>query len=88
MRRKNVLVGLAVLSLSVAAYAQLRDKTPPAAGGTYRVTSWPDHGGPDESYAKEVEEHLNRMASDGWRFHSDLAGQFGKMMIFERSGGR
>jgi hypothetical protein len=24
------------------------------------------------------------MAADGWRFHSDLVGQFGKFMLFER----
>ena len=88
MRRRIVAAGLVLSLLSAAVYAQLRDKPPPATAGAYHVTPWPAHTGPDESYAKEVEEHLNKMAADGWRFHSDLAGQFGKMMIFERSSGR
>jgi hypothetical protein len=83
-----VVVGLVLSLLSAVVYAQLRDKPPPATAGAYRVTPWPDHTGPDESYGKEVEEHLNKMAADGWRFHSDLVGQFGKLMIFERSSGR
>ena len=88
MRRRNALVVLAVSLLSVAAYAQLRDKTPPASEGPYRVTRWPDHTGPDQSYAQELEEHLNKMAADGWRFHSDLVGQNVKMMLFEKLPGR
>ena len=85
MRRRSALVVLAASVLSVAAYAQLRDKTPSAGGGVYRVTHWPDHTGPDESYVKEVEEHLNKMAAEGWRFHSDFVGQNVKMMLFERA---
>ena len=88
MRRRTMVVGLVLSLLSAAVYAQLRDKAPPVATGVYRVTRWPDHTGTDESYAKEVEEHLNKMAADGWRFHSDLVGQFGKMLVFERSSGR
>ncbi len=88
MRRRTVLVGLVLSLLSAAVYAQLRDKPPPATAGTYRVTHWPDHTGPDQNYTQEVEEYLNKMAADGWRFHSDLAGQFGKLMIFERPTGR
>lgn len=87
MRRRTVVVGLVLSLLSAAVYAQLHDK-PPGTAETYRITHWPAHTGPDESYAKEVEEHLNKMAADGWRFHSDLAGQFGKLMVFERSSGR
>lgn len=88
MRRRTVAVGLVLSLLSAAVYAQLRDKPPPAATGTYRVTHWPDHTGPDQNYAQEVEEHLNKMAADGWRFNSDLVGQNVKMMVFERSSGR
>lgn len=87
MRRRTMVVALVLSLLSAAVYAQLRDK-PPAATGTYRVTRWPEHTGPDESYTQELEEHLNKMAADGWRFHSDLVSQNGKMMVFERSGGR
>jgi hypothetical protein len=81
-------VGLVLSLLSAAVYAQLRDKAPPATAGLYRVTPWPEHTGPDQSYAQEMEEHLNKTAADGWRFHSDLVGQFGKLMIFERATGR
>ena len=88
MRRRTVLVGLVLSLLSAAVYAQLRDKPPPATAAAYRVTHWPDHTGSDQSYSQEIEEHLNKMAADGWRFHSDLAGQFGKLMVFERSSGR
>lgn len=88
MGRKTAVVGLVLSLLSAAVYAQLRDKLPPATAEAYRVTPWPNHTGPDESYAKEVEEHLIKMAADGWRFHSDLVGQNIKMMVFERSGGR
>ncbi|MFH1107625.1 MAG: hypothetical protein V1790_00285 [Planctomycetota bacterium] len=88
MRRRVALVALVASALSAAAYAQLRDKTPPAGGGLYRVTHLPDHTGPDESYVKEVEEHLNKMAADGWRFHSDFVAQNVKMMLFERASGR
>lgn len=88
MRRRIVVVALASSLLAAAVYAQLREPTPPATAGAYRVTRSPDHSGPEESYAKEVEEHLNKMAADGWRFHSNLAGQSVKMMVFERSGGR
>ena len=88
MRRRTMVVGLVLSLLSAAVYAQLRDK-PPAATGTYRVTRWPDHTGPDESYTQELdEEHLNKMAGDGWRFHSDVVGQNVKMMVFERVTGR
>jgi hypothetical protein len=88
MRRRTVAIGFVLSLLSAGVYAQLREKSPPAPGGVYRVTPWPDRTGPDQSYTQEVEEHLNKMAADGWRFHSDLAGQFGKMMVFERSSGR
>lgn len=84
MRRRTVVVGLVLSLLSAAVYAQLRDKPLPPTTGTYRVTPWPEHTGPDQSFAQEVEEHLNKMATDGWRYHSDLVGQFGKLMIFER----
>ena len=85
MRRRVALIVLLGSVLSAAAYAQLRDKAPPASGGFYRVTHWPDHTGPDESYVKEVEEYLNKMAAEGWRFHSDFVGQNAKMMLFERA---
>jgi hypothetical protein len=83
-----MVVGLVLSLLSAAVYAQLRDKPPPATANAYRVTHWPEHSGPDQSYARELEEHLNKMAVDGWRFHSDLVGQNVKIMLFERSGGR
>ena len=88
MRRRTVVVWLVLSLLSAAVYAQLRDKPPPATASAYRVTHWPEHTGPDQNYTQEVEEHLNKMAADGWRFHSDLVGQNIKMMVFERSGSR
>ncbi len=87
MRRGNVLLVIVVLLLTAVAYAQLSGKGS-AAGGGYRVTPWPTHAGPEESFAKEVEDHLNKLNADGWRFHSELVGPFGKLMIFERSGNR
>ena len=88
MHRRTVVVGLVLSLMSAAVYAQLGDKAPPAMAAAYRVTHGPDHTGPEQNYAREVEEHLNKMAADGWRYHSDLVGQFGKMLVFERSGGR
>ena len=55
MRRRTVAVGLVLSLLSAAVYAQLRDKPPPTTAGAYRVTHWPDHTGPDQSYTQEVE---------------------------------
>lgn len=76
----GVLAGMTVLILG-----QSRDRTPAASSSArYRITSWPDHTGPDKSYAQEVEDHLNRMASEGWRFHGDMVGQTVRMMVFER----
>lgn len=74
--------------LGAAAYGQLRDRPSAAESGTFRVTSWPDHKSADQDYAEEVETHLNKMAKEGWRYHSEAVGQFGKMMIFERSTGK
>jgi len=78
--------GWAAVGLTcVAAYGQLRDKPASAGLASFRVTNWPEHSGADQSYAEEVENYLNKMAAEGWRFHSDLVGQFGKMMVFERA---
>jgi len=84
MRRK-IIVGCVIAIASAAAVCgQLRDKPAATTAGAYRVTPWPNHGGADQQYEEEVQEFLNRMAADGWRYHSDLVGQFGKLMIFER----
>ena len=87
--RRRLIAGLCAALCAAVAYGQLRDK-PPGTGQAeaYKVTPWPGHGGADQKYEDEVQEHLNRMAADGWRFHSDLAGQFGKLMVFERASGR
>lgn len=85
MRLRQV-AGWAVVGLACAgAYGQLRDKPASASPANFRVTNWPEHAGADQNYAEEVEAYLNRMAADGWRFHSDLVGQYGKMMVFERA---
>ena len=53
----------------------------------YRVTGWPNHEAPDKRYADEVGQYLNRMGSEGWRFHSTIAGRGVRMMVFERASG-
>ena len=78
--------GLAVIGLvCVAAFGQPKDKPASAGAASFRVTNWPEHSGADQNYAEEVETYLNRLAAEGWRFHSDLVGQFGKMLVFERT---
>jgi len=88
MRYKHLVVGLIITSLAVGLYGQSRDGSSSGKANTYRVTSWPDHTAPDNRYADEVEQHLNRMAADGWRYHSETSGQGAKMMIFERATGK
>ena len=89
MRCKHpLLFGFLCVVGAVVVYGQLGESPATTAGGVYRVTPWPSHSGPDERYAAEVEQHLNRMAAEGWRFHSDLVGQYAKMMVFERAGNR
>ncbi len=90
MRRRPMIAWMVLIAgCSAAVYAQLRERPPsPTLSGAYRVTPWPEHGGVEQKYEDEVQEFLNRMAGDGWRYHSDLVGQFGKLMIFERSSGR
>lgn len=84
-RRFAVAIPLAVC-LAVAAFGQLRERPDASRPGAYRVTAWPEHKTGIQGYFEEVEEHLNKMAADGWRFHSEMTGQFGRMMVFERMG--
>lgn len=81
-----ILIGVGALT----AYAQTREKpSPPTASpAAYRVTPWPAPESGGAPYEEELQGFLNKMADDGWRFHSDLSGQFGKLMVFERSSGR
>ncbi len=86
---QRLMGALLIVLCGATAYAQLREKpTASSSAGAYRVTSWPAHTGADQQYEDTVQEHLNRMAAEGWRFQGDLAGQFGKMMVFERVSGR
>jgi hypothetical protein len=87
MLRRWFIVVLVAIG-AVAAYAQTREKPASAAPGTYRVTPWPPQDAGGTAYGEEVQDFLNKMAADGWRFHGDLSGQFGKMLVFERSTGR
>ncbi len=84
MRLKQTTVVLFLVVLAAVAYGQIRGS---ASSGTapYRVTSRPDHE-PDGRYVEEMEKHLNQMAGDGWRFHSELDAPGIKMMVFERAG--
>lgn len=85
MRIKAMVLALGVVGLATVGFIA----SPSARGGSsetakYKITSWPDHAGPEKSYADEVETHLNRMASDGWKFHSEMVAQSVRMMVFVR----
>ncbi len=90
MNRRTIttIVGLIVFVVAAAAFAQVGRQPGAAANadakGRYRVTSWPEHTSAENRYADEVERYINRMASEGWRFHSTHVGQRAKMMVFER----
>jgi hypothetical protein len=85
MKRLNVLIGCMVAVAAAICLAQTLPGPQPREPNLYRVTRWPTHEGPDKQYTDAVERHLNRMASEGWRFHSTLAGQHVRMMVFERA---
>lgn len=87
MRGKFVIGALTLILAAWAFAAQSRDSDGSSRQRAYRVTPWPDHL-PDNSYVEEVAEHLNRMAADGWRYHSETTGQGARMMIFERAESR
>ncbi len=85
MRLRIGFVCLVITGIVGLVAAQTRERPPGGSSSArYRVTSWPDHTGTDKSYSEEVEEHLNKMATEGWRFHSDLVGQTARMMVFEK----
>jgi hypothetical protein len=85
MRYRLLFAGCILVSVSLLILGQTRDRGPASsAAARYRITSWPDHTGPDKNYGQEVEDHLNRMAAEGWRFHGDMVGQTVRMMVFER----
>lgn len=86
MTRKHCVVATAVIGATVAlALATRAQQDRPARGEAYHVTPWPADSDPSGRYADEVEQYLNKMAEEGWRFHSSLEGQKAKMMIFERA---
>lgn len=85
MRIKALALAIGVVGLAAVGFIA----SPSARGGPgetakYKITSWPDHTGPEKSYTEEVETHLNRMASDGWKFHSEMVAQSARMMVFVR----
>lgn len=88
MKPRIAIIGLLAACLAAVAFGQLRDRPASPRPGMYRVTAWPDHKTPDQDYNEEVETYLNKMATDGWHFHSEMTGQFGRMMVFEKSGDR
>lgn len=83
--RITIAITMAVC-LAAVAFGQLRERPVATRAGAFRVTAWPEHKTGIQGYFEEVEEHLNKMATDGWRFHSEMTGQFGRMMVFERAG--
>ena len=85
MRRVNVLIGCVATAAAAICLAQTLPGPQPPETNLYRVTGWPSHEGPHKQYTEEVERHLNRMAAEGWRFHSTLDGQHVRMMVFERT---
>ncbi len=88
VRKRFGVIGLVVLVAAVGVLAQVKERASGRSEGAYRVTPWPDHADTNQRYSEEIETYLNRMAADGWRFHSELVGQFGKAMLFERASGR
>ena len=76
--------GLAVAVLMAVGLAGCQEILGSAA---YKVTYWPKPGaGADTLRAEDVEEHLNRMAGDGWRLVGSYAGNTPyPVMIFERT---
>jgi len=85
MRVRRFLIGTVIVLCAVTAWAQVRDGSSESSGsGRYRITHWPDHEA-NHSYTDEVEQHLNKMAAEGWRFHSEIVGQSVRMMVFERA---
>jgi hypothetical protein len=78
------IVGLSATSLALWAAAQQREERPSRTPKPYRATPWPADAEPSGRYADTVEEYLNQMAGQGWRFHSTMQGQQAKVMIFER----
>ena len=61
-----------------------RPEKPERGVQLYHVTPWPaDSAG--RPYHEHVEEHINRLATQGWLFKTVLVGQREKMMVFERS---
>lgn len=88
MKPRNVAVCVLTALVAAIAYGQLRERPASPRPGVYRVTSWPDHKSPDQDYNEEVESYLNKMSTDGWRFHSEMTGQFGRMMVFEKGSDR
>jgi hypothetical protein len=83
MKPRTVAFCLYTACLAAVAYGQLRERPANPRPGSYRVTTWPDHKSADQDYNEEIEAYLNKMATDGWRFHSEMSGQFGRMMVFE-----
>lgn len=88
MKPRTIAVCILAAGLSAVAFGQLRERPAPARPGAYRVTAWPDHKSAEQDYNEEVEAYLNKMAADGWRFHAEMTGQFGRMMVFEKAGER
>lgn len=87
--RRMLAAGVMVVVLSAvwALAVQRAEEASPEREAMYRVTPWPNNT-PERPYYQEIERYLNRMAADGWRFDTELAGQGAKMMVFQREAGR
>lgn len=85
MRPRVWMVIVALAGFTLIAWAQRKEGAESAGSAAhYKVTPWPDHSA-NASYVEEVEQYLNQKAADGWRFHSEIASQGARMMIFERA---
>jgi len=86
MRTRHLVFSLTIVLVGVVASLLWVQTTRALPGDSpaYRVTPWPEQSGQGR-YAAEVEEHLNKLAAEGWRFHSDAVGQTARIMIFERA---
>ncbi|HNQ22107.1 MAG TPA: hypothetical protein PKK06_03335 [Phycisphaerae bacterium] len=89
-----IVVLAAVVLYALTALGQLRTREEPGEGqqpasaAVFRVTLLPDHADSGTPYSQELEAYLNRMAGDGWRFHSTLVAQNRAVLVFERVRGQ
>jgi len=76
-----VLTGWLAISLGAFGQRESARDAKPAGEALWRVTDWPA-ADPEQEDLREIEAHLNRMAGEGWRFHSQINGHRTNMLGF------